>query len=118
MDYTALRDAVLKLKERIIKTEAGDTQLSETDTRQGLINPLFRALQWDFTDFDSIRSGTPRAPIQRASRLRLLQLEEKVLQAHPALGGQATREHHRPQEPRQAAHLLPRRDRGPMGSAV
>ena len=32
MDYTALRDTVLKLKERIIKTEAGDTQLSETDT--------------------------------------------------------------------------------------
>ena len=56
MDYTALRDTVLKLKERIIKTEVGDTQLSETDTRQGLINPLFRALQWDFTDFDSIRS--------------------------------------------------------------
>ena len=56
MDDTALRDTVLKLKERIIKTEAGDTQLSETDTRQGLINPLFRALQWDFTDFDSIRS--------------------------------------------------------------
>ena len=56
MDYTALRDTVLKLKERIIQTEAGDTQLSETDTRQGLINPLFRALQWDFTDFDSIRS--------------------------------------------------------------
>ena len=56
MDYTALRDTVLKLKERIIKTEAGDTQLSETDTRQGLINPLFRALQWDFNDFDSIRS--------------------------------------------------------------
>ena len=26
---------VLKLKERIIKTEAGDTQLSETATRQG-----------------------------------------------------------------------------------
>ena len=56
MDDTAHRDTVLKLKERIIKTEAGDTQLSETDTRQGLINPLFRALQWDFTDFDSIRS--------------------------------------------------------------
>ena len=56
MDYVALKDTVLKLKERIIKTETGDTQLSETDTRQGLINPLFRALQWDFTDFDSIKS--------------------------------------------------------------
>ena len=56
MDYVALKDTVLKLKERIIKTETGDTQLSETDTRQGLINLLFRALQWDFTDFDSIKS--------------------------------------------------------------
>ena len=56
MDYVALKDTILKLKERIIKTETGDTQLSETDTRQGLINPLFRALQWDFTDFDSIKS--------------------------------------------------------------
>ena len=41
MDYAALKDTVLKLKERIIKTETGDTQLSsETDTRQGFINPL------------------------------------------------------------------------------
>ena len=45
----------------IIKTEAGDAKLTETDTRQGLINPLFRALQWDFTDFDSIKSE-PRVP--------------------------------------------------------
>ena len=56
MDNSSLKDTVLKLKERIIKTEAGDTTLSETDTRQGLINPLFRALEWDFTDFDSIKS--------------------------------------------------------------
>ena len=54
--HPPLKDTVLKLKERIIKTETGDTQLSETDTRQGLINLLFRALQWDFTDFDSIKS--------------------------------------------------------------
>ena len=38
MDDTALRDTVLKLKERIIKTEAGDTQFSETDTRQGALS--------------------------------------------------------------------------------
>ena len=56
MDNAALKDTVLKLKERIIRTEAGNMQLSETDTRQGLINPLFRALQWDFSDFESIRS--------------------------------------------------------------
>ena len=43
MDNAALKDTVLKLKERIIRTEAGNMQLSETDTRQGLINPLFRA---------------------------------------------------------------------------
>ena len=51
MDYAVLKDTILKLKEQIIRTEAGDAQPSETDTRQGLINPLFRALQWDFTDF-------------------------------------------------------------------
>ena len=45
MDNELLKDTVLKLKDRIIKTEAGNIQLSETDTRQGLINPLFRALQ-------------------------------------------------------------------------
>ena len=56
MDNAALKDTVLKLKERIIRTEAGNMQLSETDTRQGLINPLFRALQWDFSDFESIKS--------------------------------------------------------------
>ena len=56
MDHAGLKDTVLKLKERIIRTEAGNMQLSETDTRQGLINPLFRALQWDFSDFESIKS--------------------------------------------------------------
>ena len=45
MDNELLKDTVLKLKDRIIKTEAGNIQLSETDTRQGLINPLFRALR-------------------------------------------------------------------------
>ena len=56
MDNELLKDTVLKLKDRIIKTEAGNIQLSETDTRQGLINPLFRALQWDFGDFESIKA--------------------------------------------------------------
>ena len=59
MDNELLKDTVLKLKDRIIKTEAGNIQLSETDTRQGLINPLFRALQWDFGDFESIKPGFP-----------------------------------------------------------
>ena len=55
MDNELLKDTVLKLKDRIIKTEAWNIQLSETDTRQGLINPLFRALQLDFGDFESIK---------------------------------------------------------------
>ena len=36
MDYAVLKDTILKLKKQIIRTEAGDAQLSETDTRQGL----------------------------------------------------------------------------------
>ncbi|MCG8419626.1 MAG: type I restriction enzyme HsdR N-terminal domain-containing protein [Proteobacteria bacterium] len=54
--YSELRATIQKLKEQIIKIQEGDSQLSETDTRQGLINPLFRALGWDFTDFDQIKS--------------------------------------------------------------
>ena len=40
MDYAVLKDTILKLKKQIIRTEVGDAQLSETDTRQGLINPF------------------------------------------------------------------------------
>ena len=46
MDYAVLKDTILKLKKQIIRTEAGNAKLSETDTRNGLINPLFLALQW------------------------------------------------------------------------
>ena len=45
---------IIKLKQRIL--EAQSMQLSEQDTRQGLINPLLRALGWDFSDFDAIKS--------------------------------------------------------------
>ncbi len=45
-----------KLQKQIISIETNRTNLSETDTRQGLINPLFRALGWDFGDFISVRS--------------------------------------------------------------
>ena len=55
MNNAELTDMVNKLKKRIIEIEAGNNDLSETDTRQGLINPLFRALGWDFSDFDSIK---------------------------------------------------------------
>lgn len=48
---------VLKmLKQRILEIEKDSTKLSEQDTRQGLINPLFAAIGWDFSDFDSIKS--------------------------------------------------------------
>ena len=46
MDNELLKDTVLKLKDRIIKTEAGNIQLSETDTRQGLINRMCCSFGW------------------------------------------------------------------------
>ena len=49
-------DKILNLKERISKVESENTVLSETDTRQGLINPMFSALGWDFGDFTSVKS--------------------------------------------------------------
>ena len=48
---------VLKnLKKRILEVEKHSTRLSEQDTRQGLINILFKHLGWDFSDFTSVRS--------------------------------------------------------------
>ena len=44
------------LKQRILEVEKKSKPLSETDTRQGLINVLFKALGWDFSDFESVRS--------------------------------------------------------------
>lgn len=44
------------LQQRIMALETTRTAVSETDTRQGLINPLFRALGWDFGDFVSVKS--------------------------------------------------------------
>lgn len=44
------------LKQRILDVEQRSTKLSEQDTRQGLINALFGALGWDFSDFDSVKS--------------------------------------------------------------
>ena len=48
---------VLKsLKQQILDLERKSTKLSEQDTRQGVINILFKALGWDFSDFESIKS--------------------------------------------------------------
>lgn len=43
-----------KLKKSILESDGID--ISEQDTRQGLINPLFRSLGWDFSDFTTIKS--------------------------------------------------------------
>ncbi len=51
-----LKQRLQDLKQKIIETEQAQIKLSEQDTRQGLINPLFEALGWDFSDFRSIRS--------------------------------------------------------------
>ncbi len=51
-----VKEVLLSLQKQIISIETNRTSLSETDTRQGLINPLFRALGWDFSDFESVKS--------------------------------------------------------------
>lgn len=51
-----LVEALKVLKQRILDVEQKSTKLSEQDTRQGLINALFRALGWDLSDFDSVKS--------------------------------------------------------------
>ena len=86
MENAALKDIVLKLKDRIIKTEAGNMQLSETDTRQGLINPLFRALQWDFGDFESIKSELRVPKFNEPADYAFYSSKKKDRHAHPALG--------------------------------
>ena len=54
--HDSVIETLLSLQQRIIAAETSRTQVSETDTRQGLINPLFRALGWDFGDFILVRS--------------------------------------------------------------
>ena len=54
--HATVEKTLLTLQERIISLETSRTAVSETDTRQGLINPLFRALGWDFGDFVSVKS--------------------------------------------------------------
>ncbi len=51
-----IEKTVLELKEKIIQIESKNMHLSETDTRVGLINPLFRSLGWDFSDFTRIKN--------------------------------------------------------------
>ena len=118
MDNELLKDTVLKLKDRIIKTEAGNIQLSETDTRQGLINPLFRALQWDFGDFESIKSELRVPKFNEPVDYAFYSSKKKTDTPILLLEAKATRERSRPQEPCQATDRLPRRDGGPMGRAL
>ncbi len=56
MSIESVKEEILKLKTRIVEAEKANTKLSETDTRQGLINPLFSALGWDFSDFNAVKS--------------------------------------------------------------
>lgn len=54
--HATVTETLLTLQQRIISLETSRTPVSETDTRQGLINPLFRALGWDFGDFRAVKS--------------------------------------------------------------
>ncbi len=52
-------EEIKRLKGVILKAEKENRKISETDTRQGLINNLFRVLGWDFSDFDHVKSEFP-----------------------------------------------------------
>lgn len=54
--HATVVETLLTLQQKIIAVETNRTSLTETDTRQGMINLLFRALGWDFSDFNSVRS--------------------------------------------------------------
>lgn len=60
MNRQNVKDTILSIKEKIRQIESDGIHLSEIDTRQGLINPLFKALGWDFSDFKSVRSEYKR----------------------------------------------------------
>ena len=51
-----LVDSLRELKDKILEAENGQMKLSEQDSRQGLINPLFHHLGWDFGDFRAVRA--------------------------------------------------------------
>ena len=53
---SALIEVLRSLKQRILEVEKDSTTLTEQDTRQGLINVLFRSLGWDLSDFNSVKS--------------------------------------------------------------
>ncbi len=51
-----VEQSLKELKEKILNLKKSSSNISEMDTRQGLINPLFRAMGWDFGDFESVKS--------------------------------------------------------------
>ena len=51
-----VQETILSIKQRISTVESDKIKLSETDTRQGLINPMFSVLGWNFGDFMSVKS--------------------------------------------------------------
>ena len=52
----ALIETIVKLKKKILEIEKSSIKITEQDTRQGLINVLFKYLGWDFSDFNSVKS--------------------------------------------------------------
>ena len=57
---TDLREKLIEtlstLKQRILEIEKKSNKITEQDTRQGLINVLFRSLGWDLSDFELVKS--------------------------------------------------------------
>lgn len=51
-----LVSSLRELKNKILEAENNQMRISEQDSRQGLINPLFHKLGWDFSDFRAVRA--------------------------------------------------------------
>ena len=49
-------DVLSRIKKKILELEKNSVKVTEQDTRQGLINELFRGLGWNFSDFNLIKS--------------------------------------------------------------
>ena len=89
MNNAELTDTVNKLKKRIIEIEAGNNDLSETDTRQGLINP--RILKFnepvDYAFYSSKRKSDKPILLLEAKKLgRNLGHKDHVKQLTSYLG--------------------------------
>ena len=56
LEKEGLIGSLQELKNKILEAENEQMRISEQDSRQGLINPLFHQLGWDFGDFRAVKA--------------------------------------------------------------